>query len=181
MFKTQFDNDDVASLSFSHVYLDAIHPEQIDYIDSVTGSVDLSRVVGVYHPSYSGKAWGQLVPVHEEKYQGLKRGARRAKELAENPEYYLSNDKKDHWGFILLNGQYYISEGVHRTIIGRAFLELNNLPPVVHGVNICRYKDQESLEIIEPKELSLMEKWKQDPSTMIFAGAIGAIIGHWIA
>lgn len=56
--------------------------------------------------------------------------------MASTPDYYLSNDEKDNWSFYLVNERYYVSCGMHRTVIGRFLLASNHLPTVVTGVAV---------------------------------------------
>lgn len=102
------------------------------------GSVDLTRVVGTSHPDYAGLTWRDLRPKApgETGLQHLKRAGQTMDWLRSNPTYYLEKQDKLTWSFYELNGDYYIAEGNHRTVVARYFLLANGLPPVVHGVTI---------------------------------------------
>lgn len=101
------------------------------------GTVDLSLVVGTEHPDYYGSSWLQLLGNPPGRPAGrLKRIHGGLLEMVSTPNYYLSNDEKNHWSFYLVNGRYYVSTGIHRTVIGRFLLACNGLPTVVFGVAV---------------------------------------------
>jgi hypothetical protein len=101
------------------------------------GIVDLSLVVGTEHPDYHGSSWLELLGNPPGRPAGrLKRIHSGLLEMASTPDYYLSNDEKDNWSFYLVNEQYYVSTGMHRTVIGRFLLACNDLPTVVSGVAV---------------------------------------------
>ncbi len=136
---TPFFNDVLA-------YLDT---KNISTVGSTYGCVDLSKVVGTTHSNYCEKTWGELKPVVGTSrgdiindtnvvYQNLKRAVGNVKDLERNPDYYFSQEEKDHWSFYEIDGEYYIAEGNNRTVIGRFFLTLNHQTPVVHGVRIMQ-------------------------------------------
>lgn len=101
------------------------------------GVVDLSLVVGTEHPSYQGSSWLELLGNPQGRLTGrLKRIRGALLEMTDTPDYYLSNCKKDNWNFYLVNGSYYVSAGMHRTVIGRFLLTCNNLPTIVSGVAV---------------------------------------------
>lgn len=149
-YKTRIEGIDVAKVPFAGELLIAFDERGYEVIETFVGSVDLSRVRGCYHPNYSGKSWGELKPVassmdenkNEQRiaYQSLKRASINVNHLHQNPSYYLGKDEKRHWSFYELSGVYFISSGVHRTVIGRFFFWLNNLDPLVYGVSITRLK-----------------------------------------
>ena len=102
-----------------------------------SASVDLSQVAGCSQRDYANSTWLQLLGVQEgEPRCQLRRLKSRLDELARRPEYFLSHDPKSHWSFDRLDGKLYIAQGHHRTVIARFFLELNGLPPIVHGVTV---------------------------------------------
>lgn len=108
-------------------------------------SVDLSRVVGTEHPDYFEHTWIELLgdpPGGASAH--LKRISARLDDLNRDPEYYLRDDAKDHWSFYLIDGFYYVSSGMHRTVIGRFALECNGYPPIVDGVAVTELKFQTS-------------------------------------
>jgi hypothetical protein len=101
------------------------------------GSVDLSLVVGTEHPNYHGSSWLELLGNPPGRPAGrLKRIHGGLLEMVSTPDYYLSNDEKDNWSFYLVNGRYYVSTGMHRTVIGRFLLACNDCPTVVSGVAV---------------------------------------------
>lgn len=56
--------------------------------------------------------------------------------MVNEPSYYTSKVQKEHWSFYLVGGRYFVSEGNHRTVIGRFLLSLNGLPTTVTGVSV---------------------------------------------
>src|SRR5690606_5410978 len=100
-------------------------------------SVDLSLVRGTEHGDYFDSTWRELLGDPAKNISPrLKRIRWALSELRENPEYYLSATPKENWSCYLLAGNYYVSTGNHRTVVGRFFLELNGLPTTVHGVDV---------------------------------------------
>ncbi len=128
--------------SFAHERLERfsefeLRSELVERKHQGHGSVDLSLVVGTEHPDYHGNSWLELLgnpPGHP--CGRLKRIHGGLLKLASTPDYYVSTDKKDGWSFYLVNGQYYVSSGMHRTVIGRFLLACNDLPTVVSGVAV---------------------------------------------
>lgn len=114
--------------------------------DGSIGSVDLTKVVGATHPNYGGLDWGTLKPVEDRDQCYLARSKDILFNLKKTPEYYLSQEKKQGWAFFKIGDEYYIDEGVHRTVLARLFLSANQLPQVVHGVTITEaiWKDEQS-------------------------------------
>ena len=113
------------------------------------GSVDLTKVVGATHPNYGGLDWGTLKPVEDRDQCYLSRSKDILSNLKKTPEYYLSQEKKQGWAFLKIGDEYYIDEGVHRTVLARLFLSANQLPQVIHGVTITEaiWKDKVKAEI----------------------------------
>jgi hypothetical protein len=170
--KTDIENLNDNNVSFSNDELNEFDDLKYHLNEHYVGSVDLSKVKGCTHPDYFGFKWHDLKPVtgtlegnrenSSVAYQKLKRAISNIKELASNPEYYLSHDLKNYWSFYQVNGDYYIASGVHRTIIARYFLFLNGLPQLVHGVKITKATlkcmPQEKLE---PVKLTPFQKVKR--------------------
>jgi len=170
-------NTDIESLiddnvPFSNDELQEFDHLKYDLSEHYVGSVDLSKIKGCTHPDYTGAKWQELKPLKgtlegdrdktSVAYQRLKRAISNVKDLDKNPSYYLSKEPKDYWSFYEVNGDFYISSGVHRTIIARYFLFLNGLPQVVHGVKITKaalkYVPQQESEQIE---LTFFQKLKR--------------------
>lgn len=104
---------------------------------STEGTVDLREVVGTTHPDYYGLTWQELLGNPEAPESSLMKRMRRAlRELEVNPEYYTSRERKEHWSFTRVGAAYYVTEGMHRTVVGRFLLESHSLPPIVHGVAV---------------------------------------------
>ncbi len=125
--KNDFANTTLKELSFCYNDLE----------NDTIGSVDLAKVIGTSHPKYYNKTWRELLDLL---YNNSDRSKAKREKLKDNPEYYLSKDEKDTWTFAERNGEYYVIEGNHRTIIGRFFLNLNSLSQIVHGVKIYQFK-----------------------------------------
>ncbi len=104
--------------------------------------VDLSRVVSVEHPGHAGSTWGTLLGV-----TGSGSPLRNVRdaiwELEREPRYYLQRKRKKGWFFYEVEGDYYLECGLHRTVVGRYFLELNGLPPIVHRIGVMSLTAQE--------------------------------------
>ena len=100
------------------------------------GSIDLSRVVSVEHSRYVGRTWGDLLGIH-----GYRSPLRNVDdplwELTKSPAYFIGRRKKPGWSCYEVDGVYYLMTGYHRSVVGRFFLELNGLSPVVHGVRVA--------------------------------------------
>lgn len=112
-------------------------PKIVERKHQGNGTVDLSRVVGTEHTDYQGSSWLELLGNPPGRPSGrLKRVHGGLLELVSTPGYYLSNDEKDNWSFYLVGGQYYVSCGMHRTVIGRFLLACNGLPTIVSGVAV---------------------------------------------
>ena len=130
------DFGDTTLLEFSEYDL---RPDIEHTVVNTNASVDLSLVVGTEHPDYKGCTWLELLgnpPGGPTAH--LKRIRGRLSDLHREPEYYLNSSKKDHWGFYLLNGEYFVSEGMHRTVVARFFLACNDRPTIVHGVSVTQ-------------------------------------------
>lgn len=100
-------------------------------------TVDLSRVIGTDHPDYGCSSWLELIgsPVGSDNAH-LKRIRSRLADLRREPEYYLGPQNLSGWSFFLIEGSYFISGGVHRTVIARFFLAGNGYPQVVSGIPV---------------------------------------------
>ena len=170
-YQTRIEDIHDADVPFSCDILIEFDNRGYETVETFVGSVDLSKVRGCYHPDYAGMTWAQLKPAAGSldgdkndfriAYQPLKRAASNAKNLHRNPGYYLGEDEKHHWSFYELSGEYFISSGVHRTVIGRFFLWLNKLPPSVHGVSVTRLKAPAKQSSVEEKRpLIIMERLK---------------------
>ncbi|MDY4348325.1 hypothetical protein [Pectobacterium brasiliense] len=145
--KTCIEEMDLSTISFANDTWRYLDKQEISLIGPTKIShVDLSKVVGTTHVNYRGKTWGELKPVigtsegdifnTEVACQPLARAVTNIHALEKKPEYYLTIEEKDSWSFIELNGEFYISEGNNRTVIGRFFLHLNQKPPIIHGVKV---------------------------------------------
>ena len=104
--------------------------------------VDLSRVVGVFHPNYHGHSWRELcgTPFGDPASSALKRMRHNIANLEENPGYYHGDGEKPGWSFYLVDGELYCNDGVHRMVIGRLLLEARGLRPIVHNVAVDEYR-----------------------------------------
>ena len=109
--------------------------------DLSDASVDLSLVAGTQDARYQGMSWLELLgnpPGTDPRILQRIRGT--LLELKSNSDYYLSRAKKNAWYFCLLEGRYYVLDGMHRTVVGRFLFECNSLPPVVFGVSVREYE-----------------------------------------
>lgn len=144
--------------SFSHERLERfsefeLRSEIADRRHQRNATVDLSFVVGTEHPDYHGSSWLELIGNPPGRPAGrLKRIHGGLLEMASAPDYYLSNDEKDHWSFYLVNGRYYVSTGMHRTVIARFLLACNERPTIVSGVAVTE------LLLREPAPATLANK-----------------------
>lgn len=137
-------NGDLVSLlqqglpAFANNILRAFDPAQFGMESHLpSASVDLGRVVGVEHRDYQNRRWIDLLGNPPGSSNAvLKRSARALSETRGNPMYYLSSSLKSNWSFYQLGTDFYISEGVHRTVVGRFLLTCNGRPPIVHGVGV---------------------------------------------
>ena len=121
--------------------------------------VDLSLVAGTEHPDYYGSTWSELIGQPQGHDRSvLKRLNLNLQQLAASAEYYLSEDKKEHWSFYLLDAQYFISSGNHRTVLGRFLLELNGLPPIVHGVSVTVLRRAPAVQVQAPAPPSIRQR-----------------------
>ena len=148
---TDIENIEDVVFSFTNDML--IEFDESRYVKGKTyiGTVDLNRVKGCWHPDYRGCMWGELKSVpgtlkgdRSDPIVGnqiLKRVIQGARELADNPEYYLNGDSKDHWSFYEYKGDFYIEAGVHRTVLGRYFLAANALPQEIRNISITPCMD----------------------------------------
>lgn len=135
------------AVPFANDQLRGLSPRSIRRLNRFVGTVNLSRIVGTMHSNYAKRTWGELKPVPGSlagnsitdtavAFQPLSRATTNVRQLQLNPDYYLSADVKEQWSFYLIDGDYYIAEGNHRSVIGRYFLFANGLQPIVHGVTI---------------------------------------------
>lgn len=137
---TSFTKESVAALPLTKKILVWFNVSEFEHESTRMGSVDLSKVIGMTHPRYSDLSWQDLIPVSDGPNK-LKRSKDRLDDLSKTPDYFLSHNKKEPiWSFAEVDGEFFISTGVHRTVIGYAFLLENNLPTIVHGVSILMYK-----------------------------------------
>jgi len=167
-WNTFLEGVDLETVPFSDDVLSYLDARSIDVGDPQVGSVDLSKVVGTTHRDYCGKTWGQLKPVpgtseadfisnRDVAFQGLKRAVGNIQSLERNPDYYVSDEEKDHWSFYQVGDEYYISSGNNRTVIGRLFLHLNGRKEIVHGVVVTPAELKKESEV-EPEHLSLISR-----------------------
>lgn len=117
-------------------------------------SVDLSLIKGTSHVDYAGKSWKDLgAKMHQKDDRSMKRSWGNYLELQSNPTYYLNHEPKFGWALAKYEDHYYIlSDGNHRSVIGRFFLELNGCTPIIHGLDVSVYIDK---DIGEKTELKL--------------------------
>jgi hypothetical protein len=184
-YKTNIENINLDEVYFANDVLDKFDSHEYESLGTEVCSVDLSKVVGCYHPDYAGKTWGELKPVEGTlngdreiiniAYQNLKRAIGNVRDLSRNPDYYLNKEVKDHWDFYNLEGKLYISSGVHRTIIGRYFLWLNDLEPLVHGVHLTHLKPKSNIvaQDMGRGQISLFDKLKSILTQHNKANALG--------
>ncbi|MGF6214480.1 hypothetical protein, partial [Comamonas sp. 4034] len=138
-----------------HVFREKI--TQVAHLENAR--IDLSLVAGTEHPDYYGSTWAELIglpPGHDRCV--LKRLNLNLHQLAASAEYYLSADKKEHWSFYLLDDQYFISSGNHRTVLGRFLLELNGLPAIVHGVSVTVLRRASAVQVQAPAPASIRQR-----------------------
>ncbi|EOK5922022.1 MULTISPECIES: hypothetical protein [Vibrio harveyi group] len=142
--KTKFTHVEVAELPFARrvLYLGSvINKEKLMDEEGkhwhIT-DVYLPDVVGSLDPRHAGRTWLALFPCADAPY-GLERGQRYAQYLHNNPDYYFSEEEKRNWFLCNIDGELYIDDGHHRTVIGRVFLEANGFEPVIKGVLIAYY------------------------------------------
>ncbi len=148
--KKNIEDLDVHEIPFSSDVLSSFSANNYELASSRKGSVDLSKVIGCAHPRYAGLSWGILKPSKFNVYgdsadpdfenQSHERARSRMRNLKETPEYFLNFIEKEHWSFAEIDGSFYVTEGVHRSVIARYFFYLNGLPPIVHGVAIAKMK-----------------------------------------
>ncbi len=100
--------------------------------------IDLSNIVGSLDPRYAGRTWLDLFPCTDAPY-GLNHCIERMRDLQRNPDYYLSEEEKQNYYLCRIDGELYIDDGHHRTVIGRVFLEGNGFKPVMKNVNVSDY------------------------------------------
>jgi len=87
--------------------------------DTSVESVPLNKVIG-HNQIYDEMKWGDCLNGHY-----LKRIDYRLDELSKNPNYYLSDKKKEGVSFRKIGDEYFIATGKHRCVIAR-FLEFYN-------------------------------------------------------
>jgi len=132
-YNTDILNKNQAKIDFDNIKLESLNVSEANIINSYIGSVDLSKIKGTQHPNYKNKTWSILL---EQLGRKSPRAAPNLRNLKDNPNYYLSKEEKDTWSFYKKNNYYYINEGNHRTIFARYFFYLNNIEPIIYGVNI---------------------------------------------
>ena len=131
---TRIEDIDLQDLPFATDILNELDTQKIEVGTPSVGSVNLSKVVG-----------RDFVNNVQLNCQPLKHAYGNVKELDSNPQYYLNSEDKYHWSFYEIDGDYYISSGNNRTIIGRLFLHLNDREPIIHGVKVTPAKFKEKL------------------------------------
>ncbi|EGQ8101951.1 hypothetical protein MW344_003783 [Vibrio parahaemolyticus] len=142
--KTEFTQAEVAKLPFAqHVLRKGIQTEKKVAIDAEGNhwhitDVYLPDVVGSLDSRYAGKTWLELFPCTDAPY-GLKRCFERIRDLQRNPDYYRSEEEKRNYSFCNIDGELYIDDGHHRTVIGRVFLTANGFEPVMKNVLVAYY------------------------------------------
>ncbi|MCW8349050.1 hypothetical protein MD535_23960 [Vibrio sp. ZSDZ65] len=164
-----------SNYSFSVQTLMKFDENQYKKLKTTVGSVDLKDVVGTDNGNYIGRRWGEILEKGE-----LQHPHKCLRELAENPEYYLSNDKKEGWYFACVRDRYYVNGGGnHRTLIGRAFLEFNDLPTVIHNVTIEHYEEELSAKSILDS-IHTDDNEGVNPSPFIWVGFACFIAVVWL-
>ncbi|AQU82653.1 MULTISPECIES: hypothetical protein [unclassified Halomonas] len=167
-WNTLLEEMDLETVPFSDNTLSYLDKRNIDVGEPQVGSVDLSKVVGTTHPDYCDKTWGELKPIpgtsegdfinnRDVAFQGLKRAVVNIQSLERNPDYYFSDEEKEHWSFYQIGDEYYISTGNNRTVIGRLFLHLNEQEEVVHGVRVTPAEFKKEPEV-ESEHLGLISR-----------------------
>lgn len=163
--KTDIEHIDLTKVPFAGEVLKEFNSLEYEISDSFFGSVNLSKVIGCEHPDYVGKSWGELRPVPKDKlddstsYQILKRGNSNLINLSITPEYYLNDSRKNHWEFYEVDGYYFISAGVHRSVIARFFFFYNDIEPFVMGVKITKArKKTEQTELNQKRNMTIWKK-----------------------
>lgn len=76
-------------------------------------SVPVSKIVGSGHPNYRiGIAWGEFLEKGERITSAIR-------QVDANPEYYYSKENKDHFSFLRIGDEYYITAGNHRAVLAK--------------------------------------------------------------
>ena len=101
---------------------------------SYIANIPFNQIVGVSNGNYFNLSWGSIL-----RERRLQHPMRTLEGLAENPSYYLDSQPKQGLNAAKIGGRYYITGGVHRMIIGRAFMEYNDLPAELRGVHVTEY------------------------------------------
>lgn len=110
--------------SFSHDALGVLRWKTDGVLDWNASSVDVFRVISLWHPDYGSHAWGDLLGACGSP-PPLKRVWALLRELERNPQCYMSRELKERWSFFEIGGRHFVETGHHRTVVGRYFLELN--------------------------------------------------------
>ncbi|MGF1815463.1 hypothetical protein [Vibrio splendidus] len=97
--------------------------------------VHLFDGVGSLEPRDVGKTWVVLFPCADSRH-GLERGQCCARNLQSNPDYYFSEEKRN-CSLCNRDGELYVEDGHHRTVIGRVFLETNGFEPMIKNVLVA--------------------------------------------
>ncbi len=142
--KTIFTHAEVATLPFAHhVLYQGISTHKEKAIDAEGNhwhitDVHLSDVVGSLDSLYAGKTWLDLFPCTDAPYD-LNHCFERIQDLQINPHYYFSEKEKRNYSFRNIDGELYVDDGHHRTVIGRVFLTANGFEPVMKNVLVTYY------------------------------------------
>lgn len=118
----------------------------LDKSESINATdVDVSQVIG-HDQGYGCLSWAEML-------YGLKRIDSNLKELARNPAYYLSSEKKPHWSFLEVDNKIFISSGKHRTTVLRYLAHYNpdhfEAGPIARGVQLYkRHLDYETIDLV---------------------------------
>ncbi len=142
--KTEFTQAEVATLPFAHhVLREGDQTGKEVPIDAEGNNwhitnVYLPDVIGSLDPRYAGKSWLALFPCTDAPY-GLERCFERRRQLQRTPNYYRSEEEKRNYSFRNIDGELYIDDGHHRTVIGRVFLTANGFEPVIKNVFVAYY------------------------------------------
>jgi len=147
---TNFELLDPTSFPFADEVLKWFNDSIYERREPKLESVDLSKVSGTTHPTYADRTWGDIMPVGplttygdgSVYVPGMLNNARTKIKLRQlkdedGPDYYIGAGRlKPTWTFLRSGEELFIENGHHRTIIGRVFLTVNNLPTIVHNVTV---------------------------------------------
>ncbi|RXJ75333.1 hypothetical protein CRU86_08575 [Aliarcobacter skirrowii] len=124
----------------------------------INTSFDISKVIGVSHPDYNNRTWAEIVK-HLKREINLDLSFDGTKTFY-SADYYKNKDIKIHWKIDVINGEAYVNEGHHRTVISKYLSFLGLVPSVIFGLNVTYYEvDFEKQEKIEKIKKSFLTKY----------------------